>query len=162
MRFFALIVAALGLSAPASAFTFAEGYSSAEPGAPALLYIRAFTLTEGRESCDTGPRATSLRLRLPSTTLKVGDRIHRMNTNPATRMDLIIEARDGTGALVPGVPIVVDVIPENAGDAGNEPFTSTSDLDYLEATAPGKFTLQAQIYCDYGTISTRLSLTIEE
>ena len=50
MRATVLIVAALGLSPPALAFTFAEGYSSAEPGAPALLYYRAFTLDEGRES----------------------------------------------------------------------------------------------------------------
>lgn len=150
------------LSAPATAFTFAEGYSSATPGEPALLYYRAFTLTEGREACDSGSKATALRLRLPSTTLKVGDRIHRMNTNPATRMDLIIEARDGLGALVPGVPIVVDVIPENADGTDKEPVTTRGDLDYLEATAPGKFTIQAQIYCDYGTVSARLPLTVED
>lgn len=153
-------LAALFAPTALSALPFAEGYSSAETGAPALLYYRAFTLTEGREACDTGPRVTSLRIRMPST-LKVGDRIHRMNGDPSIRMNLVVEARDSNGALVPSVPIVVDVSADASSGAG-ETFMTRADLDYVEATAPGTFILSAQIYCDYTTLSTRLPLTVEE
>jgi hypothetical protein len=147
---------------PALAFTFAEGYSSSTPGEPALLYYRAFTLDEGREACEALARPTALRIRLPSTTLKVGERIHRMNGNPATRMDLVIEARDSNGALVPGIPIVVDVVAQKAAGASVEPVTSQPDRDYLEAVAPGTVTLIATTYCDYGPVRSQVALTIEE
>jgi hypothetical protein len=150
------------LSAPANAFTFAEGYSSATPGEPALLYYRAFTLDENLEGCGTLSRPTALRIRMPSTRLKVGDRIHRLNANPATRLDLVIEARDGLGALVPGVPIVVEVTLQKAEGSSEEPVVSKADQDYLEAVAPGSFTLSAMTYCDYGPVRSQIALTIEE
>jgi len=152
----------LWLSAPAFASSFAEGYSSATPGEPALLYYRAFTLDEGREACTAQSRPTALRIRLPSTKLKVGDRIHRMNGNPATRLDLVIEARDSNGALVPGIPIVVDVTVQKSEGLSIEPLASQADKDYLEAIAPGTATLTATTYCDYGPIRTQVTLTIEE
>lgn len=158
----ALLLGAFAWSVPSFAFTFAEGYSSATPGAAALLYYRAFTTDEGREGCDTLSRPTALRMRLPSTKLKVGDRIHRMNSNPATRLELIVEARDGNGALVPNVPIVVEAIAQKVEGAAAEPVTSSANQDYLEAVAPGAFTLKATIYCDYAPVSAQLPLTIEE
>jgi hypothetical protein len=158
----ALLALTAGAAHPAFAFTFAEGYSSATPGEPALLYYRAFTLDETLEGCGTLSRPTALRIRMPATKLKVGDRIHRLNSNPATRLDLVIEARDGNGALVPGVPIVVDIIPQKAEGSTVEPVASAADQDYLEAVAPGGFTLQAMTYCDYGPIRSQLALTIEE
>lgn len=158
------LLSALDILFPAAAWaiTFAEGYSSATPGAPALLYYRAFTTDEGREACDALARPSALRMRLPSATLKVGDRIHRMNTNPATRLDLIVEARDSLGALVPGVPIVVEVLAQKAEGSTVEPVTSPADKDYLEIVAPGAVTLVAMTYCDYGPIRSQLALTIEE
>lgn len=155
------LLSAMG-TAPASAFTFAEGYSSATPGEPALLYYRAFTLDENLEGCGTLSRPTALRIRMAATKLKVGDRIHRLNANPATRLDLVIEARNGLGALVPGVPIVVDIVPQKAEGSTVEPVISQADQDFLEAVAPGAFTLQVMTYCDYGPIRSQLALTIEE
>lgn len=118
---------ALLAASPASAFMFAEGHSSAKPGASAALSYREFTIYLAEEACAHSPVPSRIEVRLARSSLSIGERIHRTSSS-----ELIVEAYDEEGRFLPEIPILVDV------DAPLDVAGSRADWDYLEARGAGE------------------------
>jgi hypothetical protein len=127
----------------AAGFTFAEGTSSSEPGAPAQVFYRAFTIYASQEACAQSPIPRSLSVRLTHAQLTVGTRVHRDSAS-----ELIVEAYDETGKFLPSVPIVVSVL------ADNSVIGSRGDWDYFEALGPGEAEVRVAWLC--GSVAASL------
>ena len=122
--------------APGSSWQFAEGYSSPEPGLPAAIYYRAFTIYIMQEACEASPVPAEMKVRPDPLRLNIGDRVARTE-----RTALIIEAYNGDGRFIPAIPTIVDISdPDNIID-------TRSDWDYLEAIAEGRAELTVKWAC---------------
>jgi hypothetical protein len=99
----------LAIQPAAAGGIFGEGYTSAEPGGPATIRFREFTIYTAQEACETSPLPTELRILPNPLRLKVADRIHRTNGDEHAS-ELVIEAYDKDGLFLPSVPIVVNLI----------------------------------------------------
>ncbi|MFT4861895.1 MAG: hypothetical protein ACI95C_001107 [Pseudohongiellaceae bacterium] len=87
----------------------AEGYSSSEISIPANIYYRAFTINTRQEACEESPAVATIKLRLPNTTMAVGERLVTNLSDGSVVSDLFIAAYDVEGKFVPSVPVLVDV-----------------------------------------------------
>jgi hypothetical protein len=119
---------------------FGQGYSSAQPGDPAAIYFRAFTIYAGQEACEQSPVPAEFRILPDPLQLKVGDRIHRTNFDEHTS-ELVIEAYDKDGLFLPAVPIHVDLVDVQSV------VESRSDWDYFEAVRAGEDELVVSWAC---------------
>lgn len=127
-------------STPMFAEIFGEGYSSLEPGAPADVRYRAFTVYTLEEECAGHPRPARLTAFPDPVRLSIGDRIHRTNVSPQ-QSELVIEAYDASERFLPSVPIALDIAD------GQRTVESRSDWDYLEAVREGKGGLRISWLC---------------
>lgn len=119
---------------------FGEGYSSSAPGTPASISYRIFTIYTRQEVCEESATPSELRILPNPILLKIGDRIHRSNTDSQVS-ELVVEAYGPSGEFIPAVPIIVSTV-----DVQN--VTSTrADLDYLEAVKPGEDDLEVSWAC---------------
>ena len=140
---FILLISFLSSSAHST-----EGYSSTEPSKPANIYSRTFTIYTLQEACAESPPVAEIKLRLPGTTIQVGDRIHTNHPDDSVVSDLIIEAFDKEGTFLPGVPVSV-----GAGSIGRtlsfDPgiIYRDSSMDYWEARKPGEFEIGTSWLC---------------
>lgn len=114
-----------------NAGTFAEGYSSVEPGGPSSIYFRAFTIITGRQECEKSQRPVELRVFPNPLRMNVGDRIYRSNIEEHPG-ELVVEAYDEGGNFLPAVPIIVTTIDVQKVTG------SQSDWDYFEAIGEGE------------------------
>ena len=133
---------------PAAAFTFAEGTSSTEPGAPSAIFYRAFTIYTGQEACASSRTPASLRVHLRMEEVGVGTRVHRDSPS-----ELVVEAYDDAGTFLPAVPIVVEVL------ANTGVVASGGDRDYFEIIGPGEVEVVARWLCAEVRGSVRLGVS---
>lgn len=140
-----ILIAALSILVPipASARTFGEGYTSAEPGGHADVRFRAFSVPMWPQMCDESPRPVELRVLPNPIVMSIGDRIHRSNVT-TRESELIIEAYGQDGEFQPQVPITIST----TGLHGI--LDSRSDWDYMEAVATGEDELVVSWICDSG------------
>lgn len=141
------VALSLLLCAPASAFTFAEGYSSAAKGASARLYYRSFTIYTGEDACAHSAVPASFTIHADPLDLRVGGRIHRNGES-----ELVIEAYDAEGTFLPSVPVVVNVV------ADSNVIESRADQDYFEALAAGEGQVTVSWFC--GDVSASISVAV--
>lgn len=152
-----LALLVLAAQPAASAGRFAEGYSSAEPGAPSEVYHRAFTIYSLKEACGESLRPGTFRISPDPIHMRVGDRVH--HSSPQGRpSDLVIEAFDAQGGFLPSLPIIVDVTGRDGVVA------SRSDWEYFEAARAGEDELRVTWACatqdgEPGEASVRILIT---
>jgi len=126
----------------------AEGFSSPTVDSPAKLYYRAFTIYTGQEACDKSPKVATLRIRVPSQTLIVGDKLQAYYRDSTEESDLIIEAYDSTGNFLPSVPISAEAYSIGRTDNYDPGIIYiNSSMDYWEARRPGRFVVTARWNC---------------
>lgn len=111
----------------------AEGYSAKEEGAPATLSKSEFTSNTAQEACDLAAIPSSLKISLPNTNPRPGDRIYFE--------DIIIEAYDENGYFLAELPILVKVLSQP------DMLMARSDWDYVEVSTSGYATLMVHFYC---------------
>lgn len=116
-----------------NSWDLAEGYSAKELGAPATLGKEAFTIDTAQDACDLAAIPSSLKISLPNTTPRLGDKIYLE--------DISIEAYDENENFLPELPVLVKVLSQP------DMLMARSDWDYVEVYAIGYATFMVHFYC---------------
>jgi hypothetical protein len=125
-----------------------EGYSSAQPSIPARIYYRVFTIYTHQEACEKSPKVSVISLRLPSTRMRVGDKIKTNSPDDSIVSDLVIEAFDEDGNFLPAVPVYVMAVSQGKTiDYDPGILYRDGSMDYWEARSPGKFDIGVSWAC---------------
>ena len=125
-----------------------EGYSSAEPGVPANIYSRAFTLMIHQQVCEDSPDVARISLKLFRDVMVVGERIRTNRADDSVVSDLVIEAFDASGNFLPAVPVYSSV--SSAGRTRDfDPGVVYRDgsMDYWELRKAGEIEVSAYWAC---------------